>query len=104
MDKQIKFLIRVDRSVKPSYTNWFRWFKKLMHPELELTGPAEYDLQTEVEEWLHDDQKSGPVLGQVIYVHLKKNNSPADHPGVVDLWAVQAKGSGRPSWSARALF
>src|SRR3989344_556295 len=41
MDKQIKFLIRVDRSVKPSYTNWFRWFKKLMHPELELTGPAD---------------------------------------------------------------
>jgi len=47
-------LIRVDRSVHPSYPIWMNG---VIHPELELTGPAEYNLKDGVEEWLHDDQK-----------------------------------------------
>jgi len=79
----------VDRSVKPTYPNWM---KKVMHPELEGTGPAEYNLETQVEEWLHDDQKSEVIHGQVIYDYLKKRDMLADQLGLADLLAIQAKG------------
>ena len=41
----LDFLVRVDSSAKPSYPDWF---KELEHPELECSGPAEYDLQSGV--------------------------------------------------------
>lgn len=85
----LDFTIRVDRSVKPAYPDWV---KKLMHTELELTGPANYDLETAVEEWCHDDQKTGVVNGQKIYDHLKVTNALADQLGLADLLAIQAKG------------
>ncbi len=85
----LDFIIRVDRSVRPTYP---QWVKKVMYPELELTGPAEYNLATEVEEWLHDGQKSGEVSGRVIYDYLKRTNVLADQLGLADLWAIQAKG------------
>ncbi len=70
----LNFLVRVDRSVKPSYPDWM---KKLMHPELELAGPAEYNLQDGVEQWLHDGQKNGVVSGNTIYKHLQKGDNLA---------------------------
>lgn len=63
----LDFLVRVDSSVKPSYPEWIR---KVMHPELELAGPAEYNLQDGVEQWLYNDQKCGSVAGNTIYKHL----------------------------------
>jgi len=45
------FLVYVDRSVKPTYPDWF---KKLEHPELEYSGPTEYNL-CGVQKWLHND-------------------------------------------------
>jgi len=68
----LDFLVRVDRSVKPSYPDWM---KKVMHPELELAGPAEYNLLQGVEEWLHDNQKRGSVEGNTIYKHLQKGDA-----------------------------
>jgi len=62
-------LIRVDRSIRPVYPDWVR---TVMHPELEPTGPVEYDLGT-VDLWLHYRQKNGPSLaGYKPYEYLKK--------------------------------
>ena len=99
----LDFLIHVDRTVRPTYPDWV---KKAMHPELELTGLAEYNLQTQVEEWLHDDQKSRAISGQVIYDHMKKTNVLADQLGLADLLAIQAKGITvfRKLYSGKAVF
>ena len=64
-------LIRVDRITKFVYPDWV---KKVMHPELENQGPAEYDL-SKVDLWLHEDQKDGKwAKGENIYARLKQNN------------------------------
>lgn len=67
----INTIIRVDRTVKPTYPDWK---KKVMHPELEAQGPAEYDLAN-VEQWLHDGQKGGWTRGDNIYAKLKENDN-----------------------------
>lgn len=85
----LDFIVRVDRSVKPTYPDWF---KKLENPELECSGPAEYDLQTAVQQWLHDDQKNGVVVGNTIHKHLKKDNGLASCLNLQDGLAIQAKG------------
>jgi hypothetical protein len=46
-------LIHVDRSIRPVY---LPFVKTVMHPELELTGPVEYDLGT-VDPWLHNGRR-----------------------------------------------
>ncbi|KKT28842.1 hypothetical protein A3G55_01890 [Candidatus Giovannonibacteria bacterium RIFCSPLOWO2_12_FULL_44_25] len=85
----LDFIISVDRSVKPSYPGWM---KKVMHPELELVGPAEYNLNAAVGLWLHNDQKTGVAIGNAIYKHLQKDNALADCLGLADLLAIQTKG------------
>lgn len=80
-------IIRVDRSIRPVYP---AFVKKVMHPELEVTGPAQYSL-TQVGLWLYPDQRNG-VVGNIIYMSLKCDNALADHLGLVDLRAIQAKG------------
>src|SRR3989338_7648426 len=85
----LDFLVRVDRSVKPNYPDWM---KKVMHPELELAGPAEYNLQDGVEQWLHDDQKRGSVVGNTIYKHLQKGDGLANCLNLQDGLAIQQKG------------
>lgn len=84
----LDFLVRVNRSIKPTYPDWM---KKLEHPELECSGPAEYNLQTAVQEWLHDDQKRGSVVGNTIYKHLK-DNALATCLNLQDGLAIQQKG------------
>jgi len=85
----LDFTVRVDRSVRIVYPSWLG---KVLHPELECTGPAEYDLQSGVEQWLHDDQKAGVVSGDTIYKHLKKDDALAYQLGLADLLAIQARG------------
>jgi|SRR3989344_635152 len=85
----LDFIVRVDRSVRPTYPDWVA---KVIHPKLEGTGPAEYNLKTQVGEWLHDDQKTGVVRSQVIYDHLKASNELINQLGLADLLAIQAKG------------
>ena len=81
-------IIRVDRSVRPVYPDWM---KKVMHPELEGAGPPEYDLAT-VEQWLHDDQKKGVVVGNRIYDHLKKTDALKTCLGLRDGEEIKKKG------------
>lgn len=84
----LDFIVRVDRSVKPNYPDWM---KKVTHPELELAGPAEYDL-TKVDQWLYDDQKRGSVVGNTIYKHLQKGDNLATCLNLQDGLAIQQKG------------
>lgn len=84
-----EFMIHVDRKVKPIYPEFV---KEVMHPELELTGPIEYDLG-EVGEWCHNDQKSGKVSGHIIYKHLKTSNALATCLNLQDGLAIQKKGT-----------
>jgi hypothetical protein len=84
----IDSLVRVDRTVKPTYPNWM---KKVMHPELESTGPAEFD-SDKLEQWLHPSQIEGVVKGQMIYDHLKSENMLSSCLGLRDLEEIQKKG------------
>lgn len=81
-------IIRVDRSVRPSYPNWM---KEVVHPELESIGPREYNI-SEIVQWLHDDQKSGFVSGDMIYRHLDHVDGLKDCLGLRDLEEIQKKG------------
>ncbi len=82
-------IIRVDRSVRPSYPDWVM---TVMHPELENAGPSEYDVSKD-EQWLHDDQKGGKwTTGNNIYVHLKETGDLKNHYTLRDLEEIQKKG------------
>lgn len=82
-------LIRVDRSVHPSYPEWV---KEVLHPELECSGPTTFDL-AHVEPWLHDGQKDGGIVtGQVIFDFLKSSGTLGNHLGLVDALEIQKKG------------
>lgn len=98
----LDFIVRVDRSVKPTYPDWM---KKVMHPDLELAGPAEYDL-SKVDQWLHDDQKRGSVVGNTIYKHLQKGDNLATCLNLQDGLAIQANGIAvfRKLFAGKAVF
>ncbi|MCC7160312.1 hypothetical protein IT399_01095 [Candidatus Nomurabacteria bacterium] len=83
-------MIHVDRTLRPTYPDWMAE-DGVQHPELELTGPAEFDVAN-LEQWIHPEQVNGWTTGQVIYDHLKANNMLADCLGLADLLAIQAKG------------
>lgn len=82
-------IVRVDRSVRPLYPNRTG---EVLHPELETVGPAEYDL-TEVELYLHDEQKSGGWMnGSKLYKYLKDTGSLKSCLGLHDALSIQKKG------------
>ena len=100
---EIDPIIRVDRSIRPSYPHWV---KMVMHPELEDKGPAEYDISV-VEQWLHDGQKDGKrVKGNEIYDHLKKTDTLKICLGLRDLEEIQKKGITffRKHFKGKAVF
>lgn len=84
----LDFIIRVDRSFKPSYPDWM---KELVNPELEFAGPTEYDL-SQVELWIHKKQRQGSVEGRIIYEHLWKGGAIASCLNRQDGLAIQQKG------------
>jgi len=89
-EPSLNTIIRVDRTVRPAYPDWV---EKVMHLELECTGPAEYDLATAVSLWLHDGQKGGSTTkGKVIYDHLKKHSMLASCLSLQDALEIQKKG------------
>lgn len=100
---EIDSIIRVDRSIRPSYPDWM---KEVMHPELENSGPAEYDILA-VEQWLHDGQKDGKwIEGNKIYSHLKETNTLKTCLGLRDLEEIQKKGIAffRKHFKGKAVF
>jgi hypothetical protein len=91
-------IIRVDRSVRPVYPEWA---EKAMHPELEGTGPAEYDL-VKVEQWFHDEQKKGVMVGNRIYEHLNPSRTRLSLAGNRSCWAAAATLTSRASSGSAA--
>ncbi|KKR45161.1 MAG: hypothetical protein UT80_C0042G0013 [Parcubacteria group bacterium GW2011_GWC1_40_13] len=82
-------IIRVDRSVRPSYPYWI---KTVIHPELEKIGPSKYDISL-VKQWLHKDQKNGRCIrGNKIYTHFKVTDTLKTCLGLRDLEEIQKKG------------
>ena len=100
---QFDSIIRVDRSVRPTYPDWARI---VMHPELENLGPVEFDA-AKLELWLHEGQKDGKwVNGQVIYEYLKEKKMLENCLGLSDLIEIQAKGIDffRRHFASKAVF
>lgn len=77
--------IHVDRLVRPAYPSWIG---KVVHPELENTGPNEYDLGR-IELWRHDGQNTGVVAGYRIYDHLRKTDSLKSCLGLLDAAEIE---------------
>lgn len=101
--KATSTIIRIDRTIRPAYPDFV---KDVLHPELELSGPAEFDL-AKVEQWLHEGQKSGGVVrGEKIYEHLKEHNMLESCANLADLLAIQAKGvkTFRKHFAGKAVF
>ncbi|MFA6042697.1 MAG: hypothetical protein WCV85_04630 [Patescibacteria group bacterium] len=90
-DKEILVctLVKVDRSIKPYYSDWM---KKVLHPKLESTGLADYDITKDVWLWQHDEQQYGVVTGQVIYDFLRKNKMLESCGNLQDALAIQKLG------------
>ena len=83
-------IIRVDRSASLVYPVWM---KEVMHPELEVVGPTEYDLAKQVELYVHDKQKNGRWMkGTKLYEHLKETDSLRICLGLHDALEIQKKG------------
>lgn len=102
-EQLIDFIIRVNRSIRPSYPDWM---KEVMHPELETIGPAEYG-GTKLEQWLHHGQKDGKLIaGNKIYAHLKKTDMLKTCLGLRDLEEIQKKGTVyfRKHFAGKAVF
>jgi len=96
-------LIRVDRSIRPVYPYWV---KTVMHPELEPTGLAEYDL-TSVALWLHDGQKNGRSMkGNKLYEYLKDKKMLERCLSLRDGEEIQKKGIAvfRKFFQGKAVF
>lgn len=95
-------VIRVDRSVKSVYPDFV---KEVKYPELELTGPAEFDVRN-LNSWLHPKQKKGVVTGNDILRELIAGKLLEDCLGFTDLQAIQARGVGffRKHFSGKAVF
>jgi hypothetical protein len=86
----VSTIVNVDRSIKPAYPGFV---KRVMHPELEITGFAEYDIASAVSLWLYDKQKNGGVTtGQTIYDYLKKNRMLESCGNLQDALAIQKLG------------
>src|SRR3989344_3433023 len=95
-------IVRVDPSIKPSYPSWV---KEPLHPELELTGPAEFDASM-LELWLHEKQRTGRIQGHDLYKYLEDEKMLESCLGLTDLLAIQAKGIAffRKHFAGKAIF
>lgn len=92
-------LVHVDRSVQ--LIKYPSWVVKVVHTELETTGPAEFDVDT-LEQWLHPNQMAkdkyvfsswtGLAGRNMIYVRLKESGMIVNSLGFRDLEAIQARG------------
>jgi len=87
---ELDFTIRVDRPVKPNYPDWGEM--RLVHPELELAGPHEYNLQTEVGILHLDESKRRSVSGKEIYKYISDKGVLTSCLNLQDGVAIQKKG------------
>jgi hypothetical protein len=89
VEEKIDSVLLVDRTVPPAHPDWM---KTPLHPELELTGPAEYDLKTNMDISFLPGQGDGKFTGLDAYEHLKGNNLLAGCLGLADGFAMRERG------------
>ena len=81
-------VILVNRSDLFTYPNWV---KKVLHPELKLLGPSEYDLKEGVDIWFHPGQKNANIKTQTVHEHLQEKKILQQCFGIVDGLAILNK-------------
>ena len=88
-------IIQVDRSIRPDYSDGGMRPRKLLHPELETIGPAEFDVRG-LMLWVPPDQPEswlqGCLTGQSIYNYLEANNMLSKCLSLRDLEEIKKKG------------
>jgi hypothetical protein len=89
VEEKIDSVIHVDRAVAPAHPEWM---KTPVQPELEATGPAEYDLKTSMDITFLPGQGDGKFTGLDAYEHLKSNNLLEGCLGLGDGLAIQERG------------
>lgn len=96
-------IVRVDRSIRLAYPEWM---KDVLYPELEESGPEEFDLAT-IESYLYGNQASGSYeTGNRIHEHLKSENLLDSCLSLQDALAIQAMGIAafRKHFKGKAVF
>ncbi len=88
-EEKIDSVLHLDRTVAPAHPEWM---KTPLHPELELTGPAEYDLKSSMDMSFLPGQGDGKFTGLDAYEHLKTNNLLDGCLGLADGLAIQERG------------
>jgi hypothetical protein len=89
VEEKIDSVLHVDRTVPPVHPEWM---KTPLHPELELTGPAEYDLKSSMDISFLPGQGDGKFTGLDAYEHLKSNNLLDGCLGIADGFAIRERG------------
>ncbi len=82
------FIVEPDRSIRPAYPNWMR---KVVHPELECTGPAKINLKALVLE-RHIVPAYKVITGLQIYDNIRDNDALDRCLSLQDGLAIQAAG------------
>jgi hypothetical protein len=88
-EPQLDTLIQVNRSVQSFCPDWVKGF---LDPELQNTGPTEYDL-AKASCWVHPIQRDEWLRARVIYEHLKSNNMLGSCLGLQDGREILEKGT-----------
>lgn len=85
-------VVHVSCIARPEYPSWMG---RVIHPELQNTGPSQYDLRTDVTPWRHDRQKDGKDLpsGEVVYDYLEKRDEIDSCLGLVDRAEIKKMGA-----------
>jgi hypothetical protein len=89
-EEKIDSVLHVDRTVAPVHPEWM---KAPLHPELELKGPAEYDLKTNMDISFLPGQGDDKFTGLDAYEHLKSNNLLDGCLGLADGYAIRERGA-----------
>ncbi len=88
-EEKIDSVLHVDRTVAPPHPEWM---KAPLHPDLELTGPAEYDLKSNIAISFLPGQGDDKFTGLDAYEHLKSNNLLDGCLGLADGLALRERG------------
>jgi len=88
-EEKIDSVLHVDRTAAPPRPDWM---KAPLHPELELTGPAEYDLKSNMDISFIKGQGDDKFTGLDAYEHIKAENLLEGCLGLADGLAIQDRG------------
>ncbi|MDO8566869.1 MAG: hypothetical protein Q7R58_01810 [bacterium] len=88
-------VVRIPCIARPAYPSGI--VERVMHPDLQNTGPAEYNLRTDVRQWSYDGPKDSVVTGRSVYDYLDTRDEISNCLGLLD--SVEINGKGAPVFS-----